>query len=329
MEPITEFPLFRHLPPEIRIKIWKFVPQPTRVIGLLPPVSTWYQQYFQETPPDSDDQEISPDNHLYDYRYVVQPKKYAIFAPLHVNREARAVWLLHFFQPPRQEQMSDLIIQFSTPFISYDTDIFAIFDGWPLDGLENGIATGSSVVDGFIGLDRSRIRKIAVCEYPKLIERVASAISINTLPNLEVFTILAMGPCIYSPFKPKLYRDGLGLIGLSGYEMLVADVQRNSCEIHDVSRDVVRSHSFFNHARLFHPGSSLYPLYGHQNHIRSWLWHEMQAKNLNKAASQIVGSWWLWMNYMLDNEEEGEEKTCPLTFDGCGEDGHTKREMRE
>ncbi|EHK50438.1 hypothetical protein TRIATDRAFT_261152 [Trichoderma atroviride IMI 206040] len=329
MEPITEFPLFRYLPPEIRIKIWKLVPQPTRVIGLLPQVCTWYRQYFQEMAPRSDGQEVSPDNNLYDYRYVVQPKRCNISPPLHVNREARAVWLPRFFRPPRRVQISDLTIEFGTPFISYETDIFTVFDGWPLDGLQNGIATGSSVVDGFIGLERSRIRNIAVCEYPRLIERVSNAISINTLPNLEVFTILSMGPCIFSPFKPKLSRDGLGLIALGGYEMLVADVQRTSCEIHDLSKDVVHTHSFFNHARLFHPGSSLYPLYGHQIHLRSWLWHDMQEKHLNQAAGQIVGSWWSWMGYMLDNEEEGEEKTCPLTLDGCGDEGHTKKEMRE
>ncbi|PON27196.1 hypothetical protein TGAM01_v204145 [Trichoderma gamsii] len=329
MESITEFPLFRHLPPEIRIKIWKFVPQPTRVIGLLPPVSTWYQQYSQDMPRDSDGRELSPDEHAYDYRYVVQPQRHAIFSLLHVNREARAVWLSQFFQPPRQSQIEELNIQFGTPFINYDTDIFTIYDGWPLDGLENGIATGSRVVDGFIGLERSRIRNIAVCEFPRLIERVTSAISINTLPNLEVFTILSMGPCVFSPFKPKLVRDGLGLIVLKGYEMLVADVQRTSCEIHHLSTDIVRSHSFFNHARVFHPGSSLYPLQGHQNHLRSWLWHEMQAKNLDKAAGQIAGLWWSWLGYMLDNEDEGEEKTCPLTLDGCGEEGHSKREMRE
>ncbi|KAM0487107.1 hypothetical protein ACHAPX_000375 [Trichoderma viride] len=329
MEPITEFPLFRHLPPEIRIKIWKFVPQPTRVIGLLPPVSTWYQQYSQVMPRDSNGRELPPDEPAYDYRYVVQPRRYAIFSPLHVNREARAVWLPQFFQPSRQNQIEELNIEFGTPFINYDTDLFTIYDGWPLDGLENGIATGSRAIDGFIGLERERIRNIAVCEFPRLIERVTSALSINTLPNLKVFTILSMGPCVFSPFKAKLVRDGLGLIVLKGYEMLVADVQRTSCEIHDLPTDVVQSHSFFNHARVFHPGSSLFPLQGHQNHVRSWLWHEMQAKNLEKAAGQIAGSWWSWLGYMLDNEDDGEEKTCPLTLDGCGEDGHSKREMRE
>ncbi|KAL7900312.1 hypothetical protein HDV63DRAFT_393477 [Trichoderma sp. SZMC 28014] len=329
MEPITEFPLFRHLPPEIRIKIWKFVPQPTRVVGLLPPLPTWYQQYTQEAPPNSDDQGIAADDHPYHYRYVVQPKRYAVFPVLHVNREAREIWLPRFFQPPRRDQISDLNIQFDTPFISYDTDLFTVFDGWPMDGLENGVANGSSVVDGFIGLERECIRNIAVCEFPKLIERVATAISINTLPKLEAFTILTMGPCIYSPFKPKLYRDGMGVIALEGYEMLVADVQRTSCEIHDLSKDVVRKHSFFNHARMFHPGSSLFSLHGHQNHVRSWLWHEMQPRHLNRATSEIIRSWWPWMTYMLDNEQEGEEKTCPLTLEGCGEDGHSKREMRE
>lgn len=78
-----------------------------------------------------------------------QPQRHAIFSPLHVNREARAVWLPRFFQPPR-EQISELNIHFDTPFINYDTDFFTIFDGWPLDGLENGIATSSSVVDGFM-----------------------------------------------------------------------------------------------------------------------------------------------------------------------------------
>ncbi|KAM0469383.1 hypothetical protein ACHAPX_010503 [Trichoderma viride] len=101
-------------------------------------------------PRDSNGRELSPDEHVYNYRYVVQPRRYAIFSPLHVNREAPAVWLPQFFQPPRQNQIEELNIEFGTPFINYDTDLFTIFDGWPLDGLENGIATGSSVVDGFI-----------------------------------------------------------------------------------------------------------------------------------------------------------------------------------
>jgi hypothetical protein len=274
------------------------------------------------------DQELT-NEHPFHYRYIIQPKRQAIFSPLHVNREARAVWIRRFFQPPRREQMSGLNIQFDTPFISYDTDIFTVFDGWPLDGLDNGIATGDNVVDGFIGLDRSRIRNIAVYEHPKTVARVASAISINTLPNLEVFTILSMGPCIYSPYKPTAYRDRVGSISLDGYEMLVVDAQRTSCEIHDLSIEVVQNHSVFNHSRLFHPGASLYPLLGHRTHVMSWLWHDMQAKHQNKAAGQIAESWWSWLNYMLENDEEGEEKICPLSLDGCGEEGHTKREMRE
>ncbi|KAM0519050.1 hypothetical protein ACHAPE_004043 [Trichoderma viride] len=115
-------------------------------------------------PRDSNGRELPPDELAYDYRYVVQPRRYAIFSPLHVNREARAVWLPQFFQPPRQNQIEGLNIDFGTPLINYDTDLFTIFDGWPLDGLENGIATGSSVVDGFIQgkIEQPRMEKSAL-----------------------------------------------------------------------------------------------------------------------------------------------------------------------
>ncbi|KAL7924389.1 hypothetical protein ACQKWADRAFT_319481 [Trichoderma austrokoningii] len=325
MELITEFPLFRQLPPEIRIKIWKLVPQPARVVGLLPPVSTWYRQYQQMDIPTAPATDGCP----FQYRYIVQPEKEAIFAPLHVNREAREIWLPQYFQPPRREQISGVNIQFDMPFISYATDIFTVFDGWPLDGLENGIAAGNNVVDGFIGLERERIRHIAAYEYPKTVERMAKAIAINTLPNLEVFTILSMGPCTFSARRPTLYRDGVLDICLDGQEMMVCDAQRVSCLIHDLSEEVVRNHSLFNHARLFHPGATLYPLRGHQAHVRAWLWHELQDRHQNRAAGQIEALWWCWLSYMLDNDDMVEPKTCPLILDGCGEGGHTKQEMQE
>lgn len=234
------------------------------------------------------------------------------------------VWLPRYFQPPRRDRISGLKIQFGTPFISYDTDLFTIFDGWSLTGLEFGTTTGSDVVDSFIGLERSRIRKIALYENPRHIERMASAMSIATLPNLEVMTILSMGPSIFSHFQAGLIQCEDGSIALVRDEMPVVDTQRTSCEIHDLSTDVVQNHPFFNDKRLFHPG--LEPLHRFQTIIKSWLWHEMQAKNLNRTASQITGVWWQWMDYLFGGDED---EMCPLTLDGCGDEGHIKREMLE
>lgn len=55
-----------------------------------------------------------------------------------------AVWLPRFFQPLRQNHISNLIRHLSP------TDLFTIFDWWPLDGLKNSIARGSSVADGIV-----------------------------------------------------------------------------------------------------------------------------------------------------------------------------------
>lgn len=335
MAPITEFPFFRHLPPEIRIKIWKLVPQPARVIGLLPPVSTWYRKYHYSEPPGDNSQEPSTDGHSYHYRYIVQPRRQAIFPPLHVNREARVLWLPRFFQPPRRFQVSGLYIQFDTPFISYNTDIFTVFDGWPLNGLENGIAYGDDdVIDCFIGLERSRIRNVSVCQSPSSIRRMAGTIAINTLPNLEMFTILALGPCIFSQYEPTIDQHGDGSIARTEdgskaraeAEMPVVDAQRTSCEIYDLPTDIVQKHYFFTRIRVLQHMSLTDPIYRYQTIVRSWLWHEMQIKNLDRTADQMEESWWEYMDYLFDDEEDG---TCPMMLDGCGNQGHTRREMLE
>ncbi|KAL7892720.1 hypothetical protein HDV63DRAFT_234296 [Trichoderma sp. SZMC 28014] len=80
---------------------------------------------------------------VYERPQLVSPRdtRYSPFSMLVVRR---------FFQPLRRDQISDLNIQFDTPFISYDTDLFTVFGWWPLDGLENGIARGSSVADGIV-----------------------------------------------------------------------------------------------------------------------------------------------------------------------------------
>lgn len=325
--PITEFSLFQQLPPEIRIKIWELLSPPTRVIGLLPPATN--------APPiivhvQTVQREVITNTHPCHYRYIVQPKRQAIFPPLHVNREARAVWLPQYFQPQRRYRASGLEIHFDTPFISYSTDVFTIFAAWPLDGIDIRPDTANDPVDCFIGLERSRIRNIALCEISGDLRPVASLFAINTFPNLETLTILALGPDVSHPHLSTIARGEDGsLASKRSREMGVIEVQLAPCEIYELSTDIVRTNHFFNDERLVHPvalSPEIRPLHRYKTYIRSWLWHEMQPNNLNKTADQIEELWWEYMEYLFDGDEDGE---CPLMLHGCGQQGHTRREMLE
>lgn len=334
----TEFTAFSHLPPELRIKIWEFVPRPRRVIGLLPPTTGWYRQYFRavgsRASSGGEDRRTSASSrHHYHYRYIVQPKEQAIFPPLHTSREARAVWLPHFFQPSQYCHVSDNDIRFDTPFISYDTDIFTIFDGWPSGGFPHNsfldqliVDDAERMVDGFIALDRTKIRNLALCETPGNVETFAKAISIRKLPNLKAITILALGPD--SSSQPgHLGGSSATTASVPVLEMLVVDVQRGSSNIHELPLELVHENPFLNDARLRHAvalSPTIRPLSRYKTFMLSLLWHELREED---AAHAISESWWDYAEYLFENKLE--DAKCPLQLSGCGDHGHTRQELLE
>ncbi|KAL7929203.1 hypothetical protein V8C35DRAFT_316136 [Trichoderma chlorosporum] len=337
-ETAAEFTFFPRLPAELRIKIWESVPRPSRVIGILPPAARWYRHYFRAigTRASSIPEEHDP-LQRYNYRYIVQPKKHAIFPPLHVNREARAVWLPHYFRPSRLFQESNLTIRFDTPFISYDTDIFTIFDGWPSNGIPQDVFlsqhladTGDQSLDGFIALDRDRIRNLALCEIPGDLRGFTNAISIRQLPNLQTLTIMALGPKVGG--KPEsLASEGSGgdiAYSLPVLEMLAVDVQKITADIHDIPLDLAQNSPFLTDARLRHEialSPSIRPLIRYKTFVLSLLWHELRQPN---AAEAITASWWDYTEYLFSDSMDDDEE-CPLMLRGCGVHGHTKRELVE
>ncbi|KAL9489798.1 hypothetical protein ACSS6W_002075 [Trichoderma asperelloides] len=335
-ETLTKFTLFPQLPAELRIKIWELVPRPSRVVGVLPPASSWYRHYYRAI----GSRASSGGNHqgtgswqCYHYRYIVQPKKHAIFPLLHVNREARDVWLPHFFQPSRHSRVSDLDIRFDTPFISYDTDIFTVFDGWPSRGIPVDTYRSPTILghddepmDGFIALDRKRIKNVALCEIPGDITSFTSSVAIRRLPNLQNLTILALGPNLTYRPAPLASQSSSGN-SLPILEMLAVDIQRGSSDIYELPLDLVHKSPFLNGSRLRHAialSPSIRPLFRYKTFILSLLWHEFRQDN---AAEAISASWWEYTEYLF--EDCREDAQCPLMLSGCGAEGHTKGEMMD
>ncbi|PKK47092.1 hypothetical protein CI102_9621 [Trichoderma harzianum] len=337
-ETAAEFTLFSRLPAELRFKIWESVRRPTRVIGILPPAARWYRHHYRAigTRTSAVVEEKDP-LQRYNYRYIVQPKKHAIFPLLHACREARDLWKPHFFQPSRLYHASNITIRFDTPFISYDTDIFAVFDGWPPNGIPSDVFldprladNGDQSLDGFIALDRSRIRNLALCEIPGDLTGFANAISIRQLPNLQTLTIMALGPD--EKRKPEsLASEGSGgdiAYSLPVLEMLAVDVQRIAADIHDIPPELVLNSPFLTDARLRHPialSPSIRPLIRYKTFVLSLLWHELREPN---AVGAITESWWEYTEYLFSNRMDDDEE-CPLNLPGCGVHGHTKRELLE
>ncbi|KAL6880735.1 hypothetical protein J3F83DRAFT_719630 [Trichoderma novae-zelandiae] len=333
----AEFAPFPRLPAELRLKIWTSVPRPSRVIGILPPASDWYRHHFRYIGSRASRRVEEQSTHQrHHYRYIVQPKEHAIFPLLHANREARAIWLPHFFQPSHFCHVSGVDIRFDTPFISYDTDIFTVFDGWPSNGIpEDGFLnplladTDGEPVDGFIALDRNRILNVAVCEIPGDIKAFTSAVDIRTLPSVQTLTILALGPD--AKWVPEsLASAGSGgdiTYSLSVLEMLAVDVQRMNAEIHDLPLELVRKSPFFNDARLRHAvalSPNIRPLLRYKTFLLSLLWHQLREEH---AAEAVTASWWDYLEYLFGSGARSKDAKCPLMLRGCGADGHMRREM--
>lgn len=141
MTTLTEFTYFPKLPVELRVEIWKRVPEPERLVGWIPCSNCRdicrrrsRSREEQDAKPFARQQCMETNHPDWLVKYVVHPRKDAIFAPLHACQESRQVWMTRYFKPPRHvvinEMGTDIPVQFNVPFLNYEHDIFTMFRAW-------------------------------------------------------------------------------------------------------------------------------------------------------------------------------------------------------
>ena len=325
----TKFTLFSKLPAELRIAIWEHFPQPARVIGHLPCSECW--SYYPADGEETDQARRKcasvhhPDWRL---RYIVQPREQAIFPPLHACQESRRVWLPRYFCPPRYLTLQDYNLditaieedrlRFDVPFISYERDIFTVFDSWTRANFtEEGTHHGPGF-DPYLGLDRTKIQNVAFCEIgPRFISAVAG-LGLQTLLSLKTVSLLAFGP------NPHLDHLKAG----TWQEMLAVDIQHVNCKVRDIPEQIVVEHPLFceNHYRLGHQycmlSPEVRPLHRYLAVLKACLWHA-QHWDMHEVIDAEEDPWWILLDYVLGDGDE-----CPFAnLGGCGVDGHSKYEI--
>ncbi|KAK3337687.1 hypothetical protein B0T19DRAFT_438334 [Cercophora scortea] len=324
----TEFKCFPRLPTELRLMVWANVPQPTRVIGQLP-CHRCMSDERNETM-----HTCAIARHAdWRLRYVVQPRSLAIFPPLHACAESRRAWLPRYFRPPRYINLAEYDratpiatpynLRFDMPFISYEADVFAIFNPWTSDDIcdeayrPNGGYTNFSF-DPFLGLDRSRIRRAALCEmYGRYVDAIHE-LDIQTLPALRNLSLIASGP------DPDIDHRA----AFHWLEMSELDIARTDCRLRDVPTAALNAHPFFNdHRLLIHgvdPPPNHQPLAGQLRELAAWMWHATRWDARHARSVEYLGDGF----FTYVNDDDCADEDCPLEeIDGCGPGGHTRQEM--
>lgn len=337
MTDTAEFRPFPTLPPEIRIAIWKLVPQPVRMIGLLPSTRMWHHRNTT-LEPDLDlvpEQEIPGLEEMEDmdriltqrrfcFRYTCQPRQAAIFPPLHACREARSVWLPRFFRPPRRQDIGRLEIEFGTPFISYDVDLFTVLEAWPpIISTFSGVDERTEHVDSFICLDRERIRHAGLCSPCHGLSRVLRSLSIQELPSLRLLSMVELGP---KPFPHPTRRSDL--LTNPPSTMWPFGISSVDCQLRPLPVYAVETQSSLDQELQRHPASKsdeINRLYRQRLILRSLLWHEIRGAKLD-SEMEMSEMWNAFLEYVFDRPNRPH---CPLHLKGCGEFGHGKKDMTE
>lgn len=219
-------------------------------------------------------------------------------------------------------------VRFDVPFINYEADILTVFDDWGYTGALNTVdhrpQTEQSEVDPFVGLRRREIRHAGFCESAEELWSGLLLLDLRTLPALESLTLIRMGPL---PLQST--QDG-ELTDSSAREMYPAQSQRLDCVIPEVLYPYLGSpkDNFFHHwrprGRLFEPRSEA-P--SHRVFSRFWtafLWHLLH-RDARKGFSRDSSSWWRFMEYV--DSWVGEVPCVLSQVDGCGEGGHSRRDM--
>ncbi|KAL2202647.1 hypothetical protein CC79DRAFT_1337316 [Sarocladium strictum] len=341
------FPRFAELPSELRLLAWNFVPFPNRVIGMIP-----YDRKTAKLEDESDGASSIVSRHFIHvekphFVYVVQPSHLAVFSLLHVNREARSVWLPRLVQPKRSEHTTlpseqhdgsshedvDVLVRFNTPFINYDTDIFAVFAPWKAlassyDPAARGVYLNMLPFDPFFGLDRNRIRRVGFAELSHGLEAAIRAVAIQKLSALEEFVFIVLGP---DPRQnKKATPPGLGtrheLFHKSELEMRVEDLLRTQCDLWSIDAHPVASEPFFNTQRLRHHAALspiIRPLPKYMVYVKALLWHALNwSLPPNLHIPGMIETRFELFKYVF---QDVRDMPCPL----AGEDSCTGRHGRD
>ena len=317
---LSEFHFFPRLPTELRVVIWNLQQEPERIVGLVPPREAWFSAKRLQ-PTDAPGHEDSP----LTFRYISQPRDLGVFPPLHVCRESRAIWLARVFQTPRQIKAAPSLasspddarvtVQFDTPFIHYESDIFTVLDTWVVRELfpnARGIsdAAAASPIDPFTGLDTMRIRRVGLCEIPYGTEHTVNALNIQSFPKLEEFSIIALGPDALTARVPQ-------------FEMPIVDLQCVDCELSTLSSETMHSSRFFTQARLdtrlvAWPDIRPFPKY--EMLVKAWLWHTLLPGWLLRGIDRAAAGDQRW-KFMHDIVHQQRDEVCTLPFEVCAGDG--------
>ncbi|KAH0432483.1 hypothetical protein CcaCcLH18_06390 [Colletotrichum camelliae] len=339
------FTIFQNFPIEIRLLIWERVPQPKRLVGQVP--CSTCSATFRSTEDRNAKREhciraTHPDWRL---RFISQPVGHSVFPPLHACRESRRVWLPQYCRLPRYVNLSNgdeshsraengdrtqpsYHLRFDIPFISYETDIFTIFDVWTRGQVDiapneplNPDPLEHIAFDPFIGLDRKRIQHVALGESAEHLARTIISLDFHSLPLLRGISVLSYGPA------PQLSLAHLNV------EMRPSDVQNHRCKIIDVPQELVQSHKMFREGRLRHPQFEPRPHMRHlSNHVavlKALMWHAAHTEIIGlrqESFSSIIA----FEDFVLGalGQTNHDQTRCPLEHvPGCGLQGHECQEM--
>ncbi|KAL2156429.1 hypothetical protein VTH82DRAFT_1174 [Thermothelomyces myriococcoides] len=339
---MSSFTLFPDLPAEIRLMIWERVPQPRRIIA-----QTVCFDCFRTGASLARAAKIRdcittrhPDWRI---RYIVQPRNQAIFPPLHACRESRLVWLGRYFRPPRYLDLRDYgylpsrhglrlssgaQVRFDVPFISYEADVFTVLESWTQADMDIGslahlprsvfLRKFDGYFDPFLGLDRSRIRNVAVREGYERLFPLAARLDVKSLTSLRSLSVLSLGP---DPRSDR--RDGK-------FHISSAQVQQLNCDICDLPDRAVTEHRLFNQDRLSNPDTpeAHVPVFHFRQALKGCLWHTERVTGRDMAALIRHEFYYVFLSEFLRGlrtwSDNSGSWTCPLhPLPGCGSSGHT------
>lgn len=336
--PSTVFSRFPDLPAELRILVWNLTPFPDRVIGLVP-----YSRYAQGQPKENEKAPRGQSSTEPHFVHTVQPSHLGIFPPLHVNQEARSVWLRRLVQTRRNHELilssgqhdgnndtvGSVTIQSKVPFISYEYDIFAVYGAWrpPARSLvsTDNRAEDIAPIDPFSGFERSKIRRIGLVELPYGLESAIQALDIRQLAALDAFSFLTLGP---DPRGEVQTRQTSIVPASLDLEMAVEDVQTVQCDIKNIDTRIIESHPFFNMGRLRHRAAlspAIRPLQKYKAYVKALLWHAL-SRNLTPDldSPELTETRFEFMQYVFNGSRHD---MCPMLAGSCGTGGHGRNEM--
>lgn len=305
MTTLTEFTCFPKLPAELRMEIWKRVPRPERIVGWVPCGNC--RNICRRKSKSREEQDGKPlarqrcmdSNHPnWLVKYVVHPRKDAIFAPLHACRESREFWKTQYFTPSRHmivnEEGFDIPVQFNVPFLSYEHDIFTMFGAWSSTTIFDMETPMDAQVEPFIGLDRARIEHGGYSEILDLFFPASTLFEVNELPALKRLSLITMGP---QPQDDEDQEDGVLM------QMHACVAEHYDCQIIDiVNPEVGENSTILNECRPrrkpIHWYTKERQFDDYYNYWKAWLWHVVEGQAHFLIKSNRV-SWSLIVNFAL------------------------------